>query len=128
MNNELKIIHLSVCEFFNIDKADLFKISRKNEIVLPRQFFHYLCRNVIEKITNREIAEYFSEENGRTFGHATIIHSCKVINDYLSYDLKIQEMETLLKLKIESKLGKPLKEIDYTNPLYPVSFVYDRIV
>jgi len=28
----------------------------------------------------------------------------------------------------ESKLGKPLKEIDYTNPLYPVSFVYDRIV
>jgi hypothetical protein len=37
-------------------------------------------------------------------------------------------METLLKLKIESKLGKPVKEIDYNNPLYPVSFVYDRIV
>ena len=128
MNNELKIIHLSVCEFFDIDKSDLFKISRKNEIVLPRQFFHYLCRNVIEKITNREIAEYFSEENDRIFRPDSIIYSCKVINDYLSYDLKIQEMETLLKLKIESKLGKPVKEIDYTNPLYPVSFVYDRIV
>jgi len=128
MNNELKIIHLSVCEFFNIDKADLFKISRKNEIVFPRQFFHYLSRNLIEKITNREIAEYFSEENDRIFRPDSIIYSCKVINDYLSYDLKIQEMETLLKLKIESKLGKPLKEIDYTNPLYPVSFVYDRIV
>lgn len=128
MNNELQIIHLSVCEFFKIEKADLFKISRKNEIVLPRQLFHYLCRNLIKKITNREIAEYFSEENGRIFRPDLIIHSCKVINNYLSYDLKIQEMETLLKLKIESKLGKPVKEIDYNNPLYPVSFVYDRIV
>jgi len=128
MNNELKIIHFAVCDFFKIDKADLFKISRKNEIVLPRQFFHYLCRNVIKKITNREIAEYFSEETGRTFGHPVIIHSCKVINNYLSYDLKMQEIEELLMLKIQSKLGKPLKEIDYKNPLYPVSFVYDRIV
>ena len=128
MNNELKIIHLSVCEFFNIDKADLFKISRKNEIVFPRQFFHYLSRNLIEKITNREIAEYFSEENDRIFRPDSIIYSCKVIKNYLSYDLKIQETEKLLMLKIESKLGKPLKEIDYTNPLYPVSFVYDRIV
>lgn len=71
--NAKRIIH-SVASFYGLREKDLISVSRKKEIVLPRQIAMYLLR--------KELKASFPFI-GRKLGgkdHTTAIHACKKIN------------------------------------------------
>lgn len=81
---------------------DIFKVSRKREIVEMRSLFFYILKNKLNMGWS-EIVRYF-EDSGRSINHATIIWSLKNYDIYKSTNKKIQELEEMIVLKTSMNL------------------------
>lgn len=85
-----------VAEFFDLKEKDLLTVSRKKEIVRPRQIAMYLLR--------QELKSSFPFI-GRKFGgkdHTTAIHSYKKIAEELEKNKKLEEEIHLIKERVFS--------------------------
>lgn len=110
---DLPLIHTAVCQFFNIEKMDLFKKSRKTDIVYRRQLFYYLSRSLTNQrqITFEKIGNYYADVAGKK-DHATVLYSCRKIEDYLSYDKQVRkDIEQLVYLITIEAEAIRLKEL-----------------
>lgn len=93
--NYKKIIQL-VAEFYDLKEEDILEVSRKKEIVQPRQIAMYLLREEL-KCSYPFI--------GRKFGgkdHTTIIHACTKIAKEVQQNEKLAEEIDLIRQRIYS--------------------------
>ncbi|HET8838481.1 MAG TPA: helix-turn-helix domain-containing protein [Flavobacteriaceae bacterium] len=67
-------------------------MARRN--TYPRQILCYLARKHCQPIYLREIGEYVG------YHHATVLHSIKMINDFLDVDKRTRELISDLELDI----------------------------
>jgi len=88
-----KIIE-KVSEFYDLKEREITSVSRKKEVVKPRQIAMYLMREELK-------SSYPSI--GRQFGgrdHTTAIHACKKIDDELKKDERLNQEIDLIKLRL----------------------------
>lgn len=78
-----------------IKLIDICQSSRKAEIVQARHLSMYFCR-FYTRITTKEIASMHGKGN-----HATVLHACKMIENDINRNRKLQSMIE----KIKSDLG-----------------------
>lgn len=72
------------CEFTGIKPEDIHANTRRSEIVLARQLAHYIAKHNT-KLTLREIGYQIGRKD-----HTTVLHSIKVIDDYLTVESPLQ--------------------------------------
>ena len=92
-----KIIDIC-CEYFKVTHFDLCSKSRKHNITFNRQLLiYFLHKNtilstiIIGKMLNRD--------------HATVLHSCKAINDYMfypAYKSIIEDLDSIINTQLKS--------------------------
>lgn len=85
-NNIIPVVE----RFFGLRKNELYTRTHKRRITEPRQIIFW-----IEYMNNmkyfgspkyREITELFLYKNNIPFGHATVIHAVKTVNNLMSTD------------------------------------------
>lgn len=72
-----------VCDVFEISEADLFKKSKKRDLVDARQLLYYLCHKRPLRIGY--IQKYMCD-NGYDITHSTIIHGINIVADKVAND------------------------------------------
>ncbi|WP_087880490.1 chromosomal replication initiator protein DnaA [Parabacteroides sp. Marseille-P3160] len=73
-----------VCDYFNLEQAQILTTSRKREIVQARQITMFLAK----KYTNCSLARI-----GKIVGkkdHATVLHACKTVKDQIEINKKFR--------------------------------------
>lgn len=104
MNLPVEKILKIVCDYHEVKPEDIFKYTRKREIVLIRQLFHYLAykhsKRSLDYIGN------VSTEYGRKkpHDHATVRNSRIAIENLLFYDKRM--------IKIVGDILNQMKKID----------------
>ncbi|HUV81409.1 MAG TPA: chromosomal replication initiator protein DnaA [Patescibacteria group bacterium] len=93
--NYKKIIQ-AVSEFYDLKEKDMFSISRKKEVVKPRQIAMFLLRELL-KSSYPFIGKKF---NGKD--HTTVIHSCEKIIKELKNNENLNDEIDLIKQRIFS--------------------------
>ncbi len=82
-----------VCKYHGIERYDIFKVTRKHAIVIPRQVAMYLmCKS---KIGYSEIGRYFEMD------HATVIYAEKRIQDIIDtepdFKQQVEDIKQMLR-------------------------------
>lgn len=72
-----------IASLFHISREDLFKKSKKTDLVDARHLLYYMCYNRQIKITS--IEEYMAL-CGYTIKHSSIIHGIKAVEDKIKED------------------------------------------
>ena len=80
VNVSIDQVQNTVCEYFNITRADLVSSSRKRNIVQARQIAMYISRNLL----NSSLTTIGTEMGGKD--HATVLHACSTVADLMSTD------------------------------------------
>lgn len=104
-NDFLMAIHRKVAVQFNIGLHDLFKRSRKREIVTARHMFFYLCRKHCPEyiVSSTTIGRYYKDnydDNAQRWDHASVLHSAKVIKNLIEYEKDLLNIERELSYQI----------------------------
>ncbi|MCR5209998.1 MAG: chromosomal replication initiator protein DnaA [Lachnospiraceae bacterium] len=84
----------AVSKYYNITPADITSKKRNAEIVLPRQIFMYMCRNMTDT-TLQGIATLLDKKD-----HSTVLHGCKKIEDEIKINQELKETIDLIKNNI----------------------------
>ncbi len=83
-------IQKTVCAFYGIKVSDLNSTKRERSIARPRQIAMYLAKN-LTTLSLPAIGKEFGNKN-----HATVIHSVKMVNEFINQNQQIlQEIKTL---------------------------------
>lgn len=86
----LNVIYENICLYFNVDKHYPLQRDRKVKRVYIRQMFHFTSRKVNGLMSPYdEIACHLKEDGITPFDHATVMNSCKKIENYISYDKSV---------------------------------------
>ena len=97
------------CEYFLISKESFFSSSRKQDLVSARQIVAYIMRYKY-RMSATEIGKRMNRD------HATSIHSCKVVTNYLeTNDEQTINAYTFISSKMdemEEKIKEQLKEVE----------------
>ena len=88
------IILEAVSKYYNVTSSDITSKKRNAEIVLPRQIFMYLCRNMTDT-TLQGIATLLDKKD-----HSTVLHGCKKIEDEIKINQELRETIDLIKNNI----------------------------
>jgi len=91
-----QLILEAISDYFHIDPEDIISKKRNAEIVLPRQIFMYLCRQMTD-ITLQGIAGLLYKKD-----HSTIVHGINKITDEISVNNELKESIEAIKNKIMS--------------------------
>ncbi|MEW5805439.1 MAG: chromosomal replication initiator protein DnaA [Patescibacteria group bacterium] len=83
-----------VSSFYDLTEDRLFKKSRSQELVRPRQIAMYLMREVL-KMSYPNIGEKFGGKD-----HTTVIHACSKIEKELRFDTQLSQEINSIKEKI----------------------------
>lgn len=123
----IEYIKKTVCDYLDFDIQLIDSKSHKPEIVFPRQIIHYLCRDILP---NNKYSLKLIGENVGSKDHATVLASCKSVQNRIDTEPLIKELIEALKdvinnripekqafvLKLISKYSvKSLKYWDYSN-------------
>ena len=92
----IEIVTEVVCKHFGCDTSTVHRNSRKPEVIDVRNTAIYLCRSTLHK-TYAEIGAYFVKD------HATIINSCKRVENRLDTEPEFKETMKQLIEKINLK-------------------------
>ena len=100
VNEEVKeitidFINKTVCSHFNLTLSELTAKSRKREIVQARQLAMFFAK----KYTEQSLLMIGKSIGGK--GHATVLHSCKAVENMIDTDKKFEDTVN----KIERKLN-----------------------
>jgi chromosomal replication initiator protein len=93
--NYKKIIE-TVARFYNLEEKSIFNVTRRKEIVKPRQVAMFLLREEL-KYSFPAIARKFGGKD-----HTTVIYACKKILEESEQNNKLMEELNLIKQKIYS--------------------------
>lgn len=83
-----------VCDFYNIKEADLFRKTRKMNVIKPRQVVMYLLRE-LTKMSFSSIGETLNNRD-----HTTIIYSYEKISKEINTNVEFSEEIKLLRTKL----------------------------
>lgn len=98
--------------YFGVTRESLIKVSRKREIVYPRQMAMYMLA-YYSFLSLKSIGVIFSKD------HTTVIHAMETIDDLSATDEKVKEQVNLLSTKIRN-YGQGGCETDSSgNTTYP---------
>lgn len=106
----LYIIHKSVANYFNVGMDEIFVKSRKSNVVILRQWFHYLSKllNTDSIFTLTDIGSYGDIK----YDHATVLNSCKkiqgLVDTYKEDRIILYEIKRLIYLDVEIEMGKTI--------------------
>jgi chromosomal replication initiator protein len=75
----------TIAEFYNIEEKNLFKKTRKREIVKPRQIAMYLLREDLS-ISYPYIGQKFGQRD-----HTTVIHAYRKISEIIKKDERLKQ-------------------------------------
>lgn len=101
MKVNIDLILREVCKYYDLTPHQLFKKTRKEVILKPRQMFYYQCC----KYTNlslEEIGSFAKVYSNRSQDHSTVIHARNTIQNYIDTKYK----ETVLDVKVISMNAK----------------------
>ncbi len=90
------IILRGVSEYYNIDEDDITSKKRNAEIVLPRQIFMYLCREMTDT-TLQGVAALLGKKD-----HSTVLYGCNKISDEIKMNKELRESIEAIKNKIRT--------------------------
>ncbi|MBR5421380.1 MAG: chromosomal replication initiator protein DnaA [Lachnospiraceae bacterium] len=90
------LILRGVSEYYGIDPDDITSKKRNAEIVLPRQIFMYLCRNMTD-ITLKGIAALLDKKD-----HSTVLHGVNKISDEIKINSDLRESIEAVKNRIRT--------------------------
>lgn len=118
---ELEIISQVVLSHFKLTARDVQIISRKEEVVLARQLIMYFGKMYTDK-TLTDIGRFMRPQ--KPMDHTTVIHSIKVIKDYLEtehkYSAVINDLHDLIGAAVDDFTVKTHKttttHIQITQP------------
>ena len=83
-----------MAEFYDLKEKDLFDVSRKKEIIKPRQIAMYILRDDL----NCSFPFIGRKFNGKD--HTTVIHSYNKIRKEIKENERLEEEINLIKQKI----------------------------
>ncbi len=90
----VELIEEEVCKYFDLDLEIIQSKSKKQEISQARQIAMYLSRKYTDK-SYSNIGELIGKRD-----HATVVHACKTVGNWIETDKKfrstIQELEQLI--------------------------------
>jgi chromosomal replication initiator protein len=72
-----------IAKLFRVSKEDMFKKSKKSELVEARHLLYYMCYNRQIKIT--AIQDYMAL-SGYTIQHSSIIHGIRSVEEKIKED------------------------------------------
>lgn len=78
----VELIQKSVSNFFGLRYNDIFRNTRKREIITARQFFYYMCRKHT-KISLADIGKIPGEWGFRKYDHATVLHAENKVSGFM---------------------------------------------
>jgi len=91
-----------ICKFYGIPSKQIFADTRKATTIFYRHLFFYLSKDMMKKVSYREIIEFAFEHNYNVKqNHATLVNGVKKIKDRLSYDKDFREDLENLKERIQ---------------------------
>ena len=115
MRIAIETILEAVSEHFNITRVELFKNTRKRDIVVPRQIFFYFCWKH-SKDSLRNIGETALEYGRKTpYDHATVLHGKKTIEGLLTWDKKLEKEMEIIEQDVFAKYKKLQFDSFYEN-------------
>ncbi|MBR1471001.1 MAG: chromosomal replication initiator protein DnaA [Lachnospiraceae bacterium] len=85
-----------ISEYYHVDPEDITSKKRNAEIVLPRQIFMYLCREMTD-ITLKGVAALLDKKD-----HSTVLHGCNKISEEIKKDDEFRETIVAIKNKINT--------------------------
>ena len=85
-----------VSKYYGISPEDITSKKRNAEIVLPRQIFMYLCRDMTD-ITLKGIAALLDKKD-----HSTVLHGYNKISDEIKTNSELRETIDLITNNIQS--------------------------
>ena len=91
-----QLILEAVSSYYSVSTDDIISKKRNADIVLPRQIFMYLCREMTD-MTLINIATILDKKD-----HSTVLHGIKKIEDDIKMDPKLGETIDLIKSNITS--------------------------
>lgn len=74
-----------VCEYYEIDRDTIFSLSRKKNIVFPRQVLFHFCA-LYTKLNLRQIGQMGTYYSHKAKDHATVLHAKRVVQDIYDTD------------------------------------------
>tara|TARA_B100000424_G_C22720986_1_gene391593 strand:- start:59 stop:358 length:300 start_codon:yes stop_codon:yes gene_type:complete len=74
---------VEIAELFRMDREDMFKKSKKREIVDARHLLYYLCATRPMRL---KYISTFMKENGYDISHSSIIHGIKCVEGKVQSD------------------------------------------
>ncbi|MCR5120723.1 MAG: chromosomal replication initiator protein DnaA [Lachnospiraceae bacterium] len=86
-----------VADYYHIDTDDITSKKRNADIVLPRQVFMYLCREMTD-VTLAHVATILDKKD-----HSTIIHGCNKIDEEIKINTQLKESIEAIKSRIYSQ-------------------------
>lgn len=92
------VIKKIVCDYYKVDFETIIPPTRKREIVIKRQIIQYFTR----QYTSFNLA-YIGELTGGK-GHATILNSCKIINNLIDTNRSVRNEINKIKSLIEESI------------------------
>lgn len=108
-------IEFIICYGEGITPAQVKEKTREERILYTRQLIMYFCR-LFKVGSLSQVGSHFDGENGQLKDHATVIHACKVIENYIDTDkIKRAKIEYYCKIINQvislSKKGEDIKKI-----------------
>ncbi len=79
----------AVLDIFEIKRSQLFKKSKRRDIVDARHLLYYMCYHRPMQVN---YIQMFMKENGYKVGHSTIIHGISQVSDKMDEDTDYQQV------------------------------------
>ena len=89
-----ELIMETVAEHFHIEPADIISTKRNSSIVIPRQIFMYLCRELLE-MPLKSIANYVHKKD-----HTTVMHGISRIEEEMKQSENMKNSVDIIRKKL----------------------------
>jgi hypothetical protein len=99
-DDEITRLTKTLCEDWKIEPEHLKLKSRRREVVEKRQIAHYFTRQMYPKKSLALIGYNIGEKD-----HATVLHSCRTINNLINTQKKFNEEMNRLERLLASSIG-----------------------
>ena len=90
-----ELILQQVCEHFNTTEQAVLSSKKTKDISYVRQVIMYLCRDCIDDMSLKNIAEFLGKKD-----HTTIMHGIARIEEDIQKDYKLKNTIDIIKKKI----------------------------
>lgn len=125
----IRYFALEIIQFYNISIFELFRKTRKRQIVEPRQILHSITKMILKnKITFETIGKHTGG-----FDHATVLYSVNVISDLINTNREFRQRYELIFFRCEkiysiltAKISEIKNNIEHKNSLVNARKCYIR--